>query len=358
MEVAIYREPCWLLEAAELLYALVNQVPPERLTVNRPCCIPVEEVARIQSAACAGISPDDPLIKFYFQGTAVGGVSTRLSCLAISLLMVSLEVSKSDVDEMVHALCQAWHRFREEQYHITGIDGYTLDFDPAGAAAASLSQEIAALPVPVGYQMQLVEVFSGYDEHLHRMVELLRPVAERLPALMAPWIRGVQARIDQWETFFQEHSVEQFVLSCGCMQVEPCQRVEVAMRYFSPLTSPVEEQTKNHLLRIHLGIAKEPNMNGSGTPEAMKEWEYSGMRLLSSPVRMEMFRSMLARPMTAQELSQKMNMNPGSVFRDINSLYNARLLLTNVVDGRKYYRANYQALKDLANHLLQLVQEY
>ncbi len=39
--------------------------------------------------------------------------------------------------------------------------------------------------------------------------------------------------------------------------------------------------------------------------------------------RMEMLRAMAERPMSGQELAQKLNLNSGSVFRDLNSLYNA-----------------------------------
>lgn len=357
MEVVIYREPCWLLEAAELVYGLVNRVPPGRLTANRPYCIPPAEVERIQDAACTGISPDDPLIKFYFQGTPVEGESARLSCLGVSLLMVDLEISQPSVDGMVQALRRSWHSIREQRSHIAGIDGYSLDFDPSDGTVASLSQEISTLSVPVAYQMELIEVFSGYDEHLSRVAELLRPVAERLPALMKPWVQAAQELMDQWEAYFRVHSVEEFVLRRGCMRVEDCRKVEIAMRYFSPVPSPFIARSDSGQLRIHMGIVMEQAVDYSDRQNQLQEWEYAAMRLLSNPVRMEMFRSMMARPMTAQDLCKKMKMNPGSVSRDLNSLNNARLLLTQVIDGRKYYQSNYQELKNITDHLLQFVQE-
>ena len=40
LEVQIYREPCWLLEAAELVYGLVNRIPAGKLTVPGQYCIP------------------------------------------------------------------------------------------------------------------------------------------------------------------------------------------------------------------------------------------------------------------------------------------------------------------------------
>ena len=54
MKVTIYQEPCWLLEAAELVYGLVNQIPVEKLAGSGPYCIPPDQVRRIQAEACAG----------------------------------------------------------------------------------------------------------------------------------------------------------------------------------------------------------------------------------------------------------------------------------------------------------------
>ena len=45
MKVTIYQEPCWLLEAAELVYGLVNQIPVEKLAGSGPYCIPPDQVA-------------------------------------------------------------------------------------------------------------------------------------------------------------------------------------------------------------------------------------------------------------------------------------------------------------------------
>lgn len=86
MKVTIYQEPCWLLEAAELVYGLVNQIPVEKLAGSGPYCIPPDQVRRIQAEACAGLDPLDELTQFYFRGVPLEGVSGRLSCLGCALL--------------------------------------------------------------------------------------------------------------------------------------------------------------------------------------------------------------------------------------------------------------------------------
>ena len=55
MKVTIHQEPCWLLEAAELVYGLVNQIPVEKLAGSGPYCIPPDQVRRIQAEACTGL---------------------------------------------------------------------------------------------------------------------------------------------------------------------------------------------------------------------------------------------------------------------------------------------------------------
>lgn len=71
---------------------------------------------------------------------------------------------------------------------------------------------------------------------------------------------------------------------------------------------------------------------------------------------MEMLRLMMERPMSGQELAQKLNLNSGSVFRDLNSLYNARLLLQESNGGRNYYRTNMSTIRQITEHLVNHIQ--
>lgn len=46
VDVVIEREPCYLLEAAELAYSLVNDIPAEKLSGTGLYCIPAEAIQR------------------------------------------------------------------------------------------------------------------------------------------------------------------------------------------------------------------------------------------------------------------------------------------------------------------------
>ena len=181
MELEIYKKPCLLLEAAELVCAVVNNIPAEKLTVPDTYAIPPEAVRTIQEAACAGLSPEDRQLQFYFRGFPLFGVAERLFCLGCCLLYTSVEVSCNGVDDMAQALCDGWTRRRREDYRIDGIYPFSLRINVVnGREFTALSDEIAPLPVPQSYKMQLVEVFSAFDYHVSRVAELLRPVADAL----------------------------------------------------------------------------------------------------------------------------------------------------------------------------------
>ena len=152
MKVTIYQEPCWLLEAAELVYGLVNQIPVEKLAGSGPYCIPPDQVRRIQAEACTGLDVLDELTQFYFRGVPLEGVSGRLSCLGCALLYSFLEIDHPQVDDFVRSMEADWRALCESGFHVEGIDGFSLSFEPAPAGKLlSLARELAALQVPPLY---------------------------------------------------------------------------------------------------------------------------------------------------------------------------------------------------------------
>lgn len=357
MEIVIYREPCWLLEAAELVYSLVNEIPADKLTAPGPYCIPAEEVAKIQAVSCAGLSPKDPLLQYYFKGAPLEGYSNRDSCLACCLLYSSLQLSHPAVDDMAEALSASWHRMRQDNYRVDGIDVFSLSLSPAESDCFQpLSQELAELPVPQNYRMKLLETFLDFDGSLAKVVDLLRPVAEALPALLEPWVRRAGALIEAWEHFFRTSSLQEFALRRVRLKCEDCRVLEMALRYFFPQASPGKFWDVERVLQFHMSVAVPPD--GKRSPRFVpEEWEFTALRLLANPARTEMLRSMAKQPKTALELSKELELNQGSVFRDLNNLYNARLLLSESTEGKNYYRTNVQMLHDITNRLVQYIEQ-
>jgi len=353
VDVTIYREPCWLLEASELVYALVNRIPAERMTASGPYCIPAEAVMRIQAEACAGLSPEDETLQFYFKGVKLKGSADRLSCLGCTLLYSSLEVGHPEPDEMVRALAESWREMRQAGYRVNDINGFTLGMNVGDSGKFnSLAMELMDLPLPKAYRMQLLEVFSSFDEHLHRVAELLKPVAQRLPALMEPWVSQTENLMAQWEAFFRENSAEDFFLQRGQTEYEGYQRLEIAFRYFSPTPSPGKLRESDGSVRCQIGVSMKPSLSRTSSEERMEDWELTALRLMGSAPRIEILRMVTDTYMTTQEIAQRLGINYGSVFRDVNSMSNAALLQVQNIGGRNYYRVNKPVVRQLADRMV------
>ena len=352
LEVQIYREPCWLLEAAELVYGLVNRIPAGKLTVPGQYCIPPDELRKIQEEACAGLDLEDELLRLYFRGTALEGVSGRKFCLGCALLYVSFDLAHPEPEEMTRCLKETWYKLRREQYRISGINMFSLGLERAKEPSfQTLAEEIGDLPVPVKLRMQILEVFSAYDVHLDRVVALLRPVAEALPALLRPWVERAAPLVKQWEEFFAAHTPQEFLYRRARVQVEDCQFLDMTFRYVTPNLSPAIILKDEHGWHIHMGIAVKPDLTPVAKAQEWEEWELTAMHLLSSPARMEMLHAMTDRYMSAQELAQALNLNSGTVFRDLNSMYDARLLYIENRNGRNCYRTNYGMVQQVTEHI-------
>ena len=356
MEVTIYQEPCWLLEAAELVYGLVNNIPTTKLAGNGPYCLPLEQVAQLLTRASGWIDPADELVQYYFHGVPLVGFTNRLSCLGCAVLYSSLPVDCSRPGDYAASIREAWHTLEEAGYCVDGIDGFSLNLVPSEGKPVSLAKELSALEVPELYKMQLLEVFTAFDFHAERLLQLLSPVADALSKQLASWMQPISALAREWETFFQHNSPQEFFLRQARIQNISVERLEIAFRILSPACAHGKHAEKDRQVRLHMGIGMKPSLDPPVSARAPDEWELSAIRLLANSARMEMLRLMMDRPMSGQELVQKLNLNSGSVFRDLNSLLNARLLLLEAKEGRNYYRTNMDAIRQITEHLVNHIQ--
>lgn len=352
VKVVIYREPCWLLEAAELVYSLANGIPAENLTTNGPFSIPPEEIVAIQTAACEEIDPKDQQIQFYFSGVQLEGISERMFCPGICILHQGLELAHSEPEEMVEALPEGMRWFQETGFYISGLGPFSAIISKnRPQASQTLVDSIRKLSIPKVDQERLLEVYSSYELHLKTLARLLQPVVEVLKQRLRPWVERAVPRLDQWKTFFQENSAKEFLQNCGRTMVEEYDTLEMTVGYFFPNLSPAITIKRIWTVRCILGIGREPSMQlcAVGSPET---WELNALRMVTNPARLEMLCAMRNTPMAVQELAQRLDLNVGSVFRDVNNMRNARLLVVDYSGDRTVYRANVPEIERIAERVL------
>lgn len=144
--------------------------------------------------------------------------------------------------------------------------------------------------------MQLLEVFSAFDRHLERVVELLQPDCGGVAGLYGPLDPG---RFRIWRssgiTFFRETRPE-FFLQRARIQSGEFRELRLAFRFFSPYGSPGKFLGEKGRLLFHMGVNMQPGLGNAGQAQAPEEWELTALRLMANGSRMEMLHAMRSAP--------------------------------------------------------------
>ncbi len=355
MDFIVKDNPCLLLETAELVYALINGIATEKMTYDRPYAIPVSELETIRQMVCAGLSPEDEELRFYFQGIAIEGETERKSCLAFCILNFDMIIGYYEVCDAIQALKSEWRR-QTKPFWVTGISPFAICRSNA-VGFTSFAVEMDKLPVPQLYKSQLVEVFVAFEQHVDRLETLLSPLAERLKPLLEPWVIQATPRREEWRRFFLTEKAVPFMLSkSGIDKTEGMpEQIILAMRYISPGYVPLRYKYEEKQALYHMGVVVPPGSDEPQDKAVLEKDEYTALRLLSNPDRITMLGAMLHEPMSGPALMQKFGFHSGSVFRDLNSLYNAGLLSICVQDGKNAYRTNFPVIHKLAIRMLRAI---
>lgn len=352
-KVTINREPCWLLEAAELAFALVNKIPAEKLTAPGAYCIPVPEVERLLTFARQALELQDGQMQFYFHAVPLERQSLRDSCLASVLLYTPIEVLCSDPEQMAQASIDTWDHYCTSGLRFNDMNGFSLTLEASGESRfVSLSEQLSHLPVPKTYQVELAEVLSNYAFHIKKLAKLLEPVTRRLPELIAPWVTGAAELLNSWESFFHQNSLKDFLENRVAFRHGEISELEIALRYLSP---QVSTGMGGRNTRIHIGLAAQVGLDFSNTALDLEEWECKALQLLSSPSRIAMLRMMMNQSLSVQMIAKALNLNPGAVSRDVGGLHECKLLQREVRDGRSFYRTNPKILTQVTEHVCQYI---
>lgn len=357
MKITIHRRPCLLQEATELVHAFVNQIPVEQMTGQGPYCIPMEEAVRIRREACQGLDPDSEALQFFFRGIPFEDKSSGLLSVARCMVYSLTEELIPDAEATVQMLLKIWPNYRRNA-HINNISVYGIGFsDGESGGFHSLAKEITKLPVPAAFQMQLVEAFSDYEHSLRELAALLQPVIDKLAILLEPWVLKAQPLADQWEEYFSsEEHVRDFFMQKIAIPDLGAAELTFALHYLKSDLGLAHYSTEpasrvNLLLGVGLEVAP---VDSRASKQSMQNCDYLILRQLANADRMSMLLAMMAAPMTAQEITRKLSLHPGSVFRDLNNMSNSNLLIRESLGSKETYRTNHVLIERLLQKILNL----
>ena len=356
MEIRVTAKPHMLLETIELLFAYINSVPADALTADGEYCLPVEAVQQMMDVACAGISRNDPVMSYYFGKHALTDGRGRATCIARNLVYDSMEVSTGSVSSDCDGLRDFWLQRHAHNMRIDTISEFGLTYlEPVEDHYVPLARDISGLPVSQEYAQMLLEQFSNYPDSIARLAHLLTPVAEKLEPLLEPWTRRAAPLAQPWEDWLKHpEAMSQFLKKRACVKSdESIISLRIQLRYLMPGQGPGmgKGDMPNASLFLHIGVALPiEKQEASG----FSPWEFEALRLLGGEARMRMLRLMLDKPMSARELTKLLGLHLGTVCRDINSLYSAKLLIIECVDGKRRYRTNMDTIRLISKHMVDL----
>ena len=193
------------------------------------------------------------------------------------------------------------------------------------------------------------------------LTELLRPVAEQLAAEMQALTERNRAQLAIWEKYFQTHSVdtfqqEMFRASYLFTQEMQPDEVWIALWNFNMVGFWTEWfESGGKTVRIaYLGANLSFEFAAAHQVRPDAETLCAMMRALTGKDKLEILRRCAAEPFSAAQLAASMNLNSGTVSRNVYGLYKLGYLETRG-DGE---RVNYITRPDALERLFRWVLEY
>lgn len=359
MQVFITNRPYMLYETVELLRAFVNGLPPSELTLEGEFCLTEQQVTEVMAAACPGLDPQDPWLRHFFLEYPIlddsGQTVCLASCMAYSMFNVTMQ--EPDITAQLQYVVDEWQRIRHRGYRFNSINrfGVGVDTDQEGGPVR-LSAELKRLPIPEDFRLLLHEVFSDLAYSTGELERILTPVARRLEPLLEPFVQRAQVLTARWREFFRDREalLEFLRRRTGTLEQDTIDRVYITLRYLHARYSVGVLSDDETAFGFHLGVGTKVTMQQAyeeGTKSSLQR-ELAAFKLLADPGRQEIIRLLSRESLPMYEVTQRLNMNPGSVFRSINSMFNAELLLRENRDGKFYYRAKLPYIQSIFDHMM------
>lgn len=351
MEIQVYERPNLLWEAADLLCAYVNRVSPEKLTSNRPYCIPTPIVAELMEQVCSHVDRKDTWVRFFFEGFPMRVPSSdELQTASLGCILVRNALGGRDCDLME---CRKVLHDRDLENHadkpvgINAVLAHGID-TLAAEDYQPISLLLRKVDMPEELRLSLTEALSNYHRYVDLLCDLLEPLAQRLEPLLTPWVENLRPRVEQWRSILEtEEGLREFCFRMN-LSVDGLERVQMSLHLFYPDVSVSWCAIQSKICRFSAGLQHLPLQDEQ---DELGEIEMTALRLLSGADRIKMLRAMSGRVMTQKEIALELGINSGTVFRDLNNLVLAHLVRI-VHDGSyRGYTTNLDFLDRVTAHL-------
>ncbi len=374
MKVRVVREPCYFAEAVYLLYYFVNGVSyveeyhrisqkyrsyhPDRSDEG---LIKARELDRVLAAATRDIDPQDPKLRLFFERLA-GTVPTTACCLAQVMLM-TVPLDRSDPDEFAADLLAGFRSMCSEGIKINDINamGLIVEHWEPQQEQESLSAQIEHLPCAIEAKWEILRALTEFESFLAELMQLVRPVAERLRTELET-MRSLNApALERWSAYFSEHTVDKFreeMFGSSFLFPQDLPQQDVLLGIWScnmiGFWSEWLERGGESVRVAYAGSGLSFDFAASHRKRPDPESLSAMLRALSGKDRLEILQRCRTAPLSAARLAEAMNLNSGTVSRNLYDLYKLGYLETRG-DGE---RVNYITRPEAVERLFQWIMDF
>ncbi len=364
MKMEIVRGPFILLETVEMLYKFVNGISFRSiLTQRRPGAEPeaddrmvrrLEQLQAIMEETCQDLDPQDQNLQYFF-GSVETGEKDQTVCLARFMTSSFCFLEHTDLDESIRHIRRSWHDLQSRGAWINRYSSIRLRFSQDEGSPGDLLDQICALRLPAGFQLELYQSLRRFDQCLDELVTLIRPVAERLSRTIhqADWI------LDDLEAYwrYSEETPLQFLIrlfGSEVVQVDG-RKTTIAISLMNSNMVIYEMAGDDDLENyIYMGC----NVNTGSTlrsRESSFESVSAVLKALSDKKRLEILSRLNKERSYCHELSETMNADQGNMSRNLAILYNYGFLRMEREAQRNYYHTDLEAIRTFLRQVEELL---
>lgn len=364
MKVRVIDKPCLFAETVYLLYYYINGIAYTRdyERVNRKFgryllekedqgLQLAQELDRISAAVTQMLDPHQARLRYFFE--KLPGTDEKTCCCLAHTMLVATPLNCTDIDSFAAELLRMFR-------YMSGIGFKINDMNTMGLVLEPLDPQEEPEPLQVQLERLPCSMEARW-EILRELTELLRPVAEQLAAEMQALTERNRAQLAIWEKYFQTHSVdtfqqEMFRASYLFTQEMQPDEVWIALWNFNMVGFWTEWfESGGKTVRIaYLGANLSFEFAAAHQVRPDAETLCAMMRALTGKDKLEILRRCAAEPFSATQLAASMNLNSGTVSRNVYGLYKLGYLETRG-DGE---RVNYITRPDALERLFRWVLEY
>lgn len=359
MRYHIVREPFILLETVHMLYKYVNGISIPGLlekwptTASNPQYAPLlrkfEKLQQIMDEVCADVDIQNGEIQRFF-----GHVDNNDDDICLALLMTAsfLTLEKPVFRDQVEEICRNWRIMQERKYWLQPTSAGILIFSNDADHPGELIYQVQRLNYPAEFRLELCATLTRFDEHMHRLADLIEPYAQRLEARYKEESWMLEEILAFWEKLLPDYSPLDMVLKAMRENgLDDACAKETWLAFSLMNTNAVTTITSNDAGYglshncLYVGGAITPDFRSNRYPRNLDDFS-AVLKYISDRKRLELIRLLSQERSYGHALAESTGIHPGNISRNLDTLHRYGFLKQEKGPWRNYYETDREAIHD------------